>query len=211
MSNNRILVLRDDARAYLETTEETYDIIVTDCFISAITGTATLYSREYFRLCSRRLAPGGIMSVGAGFLMGTDRAIARTFIEAFPHVAVFAFDTGNPNHNAVFLIGANEPIQFSRESIERVFEQPVLSAELANYAIPTADKLIESYLCAGREILPYISDTEVCTDDKPTIDFLAVAWVEGFAPEFVRVGSKDVWHIRDEMGGRRPFPFRDSQ
>lgn len=211
MRNDRIEVLRDDARAYLETTDETYDVIVTDCFISAITGTAALYSKEYFELCSRRLAPGGLMSVGAGFLMGTDRAIARTFIEAFPHVAVFAVETGNISHNAVFLIGANEPASFSAESIERAFAQPVLRRELTNYAIPTADKLIESYLCSGQEILPYLTDTEICTDDRPTIDFLAVAWVEGFAPEFVRVGKEDVWHIRDEMGGRRPFPFRDSQ
>ncbi|MCK4304825.1 MAG: fused MFS/spermidine synthase, partial [Candidatus Eisenbacteria sp.] len=207
MDNPKIDIIRDDARAYLETTDETYDIIVTDCFISAITGTAALYSLEYFKLCARRLKPGGFMSVGAGHLTGTDRSIARTFIEAFPEVAVFAMDTGNPDHNPTFLIGANEPIRFSRESIVKAFQQDALRIELTRFAIPAADTLIASYLCTGKDLLPYILDTESCTDDKPTIDFLAVTWIEGFTPEFVRVGTSDIWALKPQLADLREFPY----
>ncbi len=71
---------------------------------------------------------------------------------------------------------------------------------------------MDSYLCSGNELLPHIIDAEVSTDDRPTIDFLALAQLEGLLPQFVGFGGRDdggdnVWSIKPRLGVRREPPF----
>ncbi len=204
MRNPRAEIIADDARIWLTTTEERFDIIVTDAFLSAVTGTCNLYSLDYFILCSRRLAPGGLMSVGVGSLQGTDRTVARTFLEAFPYVACFVVES-KAAYNRTFLIGANEPFAIDRAWIDAVYAQPQVQRELARYGMPDPEALIGSYLCDRETLLPLLEGTTICTDDLPVIDFQAISWAEGFSNKPVAAGMR-----LDEIVttiGRQPFPF----
>lgn len=206
MKNPRAVIIADDARIWLATTEERFDIIVTDAFLSAVTGTCNLYSLDYFVLCSRRLAPGGLMSVGTGSLQGTDRTVARTFLEAFPYVACFVVDD-RAAYNRTFLIGANEPFAVDRAWMDAAFSQPQVQREFERYGMPDAEALIASYLCDRESLLPLLAGTTICTDDLPVIDFQAISWAEGFRgrPEAEGPGLDEIVGIV----GRQPFPFRE--
>ena len=70
-----------DGRHALERGGESYDVIEMDALPPSSPYSGTLYSREFFRLCRRRLAPGGVMCAWAP----TPRA-ARTFADVYPHV-----------------------------------------------------------------------------------------------------------------------------
>jgi spermidine synthase len=176
----KIHLLADDARAYLATTKERFDVIVTDVFISAVTGTAALYSREYFDLCRSRLAPGGYMSVGGDRLRGVDRVVARTLLESFPYAALFVVRDRDVYCRS-FLIAANEPIQFTADSIAKAYAQESLRRELTRYRFPSAQSIVEAYVCNREELLAEIRDAEISTDDRPVIDARALDWAEGFA------------------------------
>src|SRR5207247_6128730 len=52
----------DDARHYIFTAPEKFDIITTDPIHPWVKGTSTLYSKEYFELVKRRLNPGGVVA-----------------------------------------------------------------------------------------------------------------------------------------------------
>ncbi|MCB9465259.1 MAG: fused MFS/spermidine synthase [Candidatus Eisenbacteria bacterium] len=206
MDDPKVSVLADDARAYLGTTEDRYDVLITDVFISAVTGTSALYSREYFELCLSRLAPGGIMSVGGGALRDTDQTVARTFAEVFPYVAVFVVDDRSA-YNRTFLIGSREPLDFRRSSIDAACSQPRVAAEWYRYGVGGSSELISTYLCDRETALEFLAKAAVCTDDLPIIDFGSVAWAEGFLPTRETRGGPGLQMLLRRAGGTRAIPF----
>jgi spermidine synthase len=62
LQDPRTEVIYDDARHYILTTHETFDIITSDPIHPWVKGAATLYTREYFELCKRHLNPGGLVT-----------------------------------------------------------------------------------------------------------------------------------------------------
>ena len=61
----RVNIVFDDARHYVLTTNQTYDIITSDPINPWMKGAATLYTKEYFEMCKKHLARGHRDAVGA--------------------------------------------------------------------------------------------------------------------------------------------------
>ena len=209
-TNPKIRILADDARAYMFTTDERFDIIVTDVFLSALTGTSALYSLDYFNLCRDRLAPGGVMSVGVGSLKGTDRVVARTFLESFPYVAVFTSPLRR-SYNMVFLLGSNEPFTGTQASVRSALAQARLGEELSRFGVESPEVLIDDmYLTDHASLLNSLQTAEICTDDRPIIDFHTVAWAEGFVAQTNKnTPGAGIMVLKRRLGGTRPIPWLD--
>ena len=60
VNDPRTKVVFDDARHYVLTSDEQFDIITSDPINPWVKGAATLYTREYFEMCKQHLAPGGM-------------------------------------------------------------------------------------------------------------------------------------------------------
>src|SRR6202035_1463275 len=58
----RVTVVHDDARHYVLTTQEKFDVITSDPIHPWVKGAATLYTKEYFELVERHLHPGGVIT-----------------------------------------------------------------------------------------------------------------------------------------------------
>ena len=87
----RATVVIDDARRYLERTEDMFDAIVIDPPPPVeAAGSSLLYSREFYELAGRRLRPGGILQQ---WLPGAEPMVASAFGQAigrsFADVRVF--------------------------------------------------------------------------------------------------------------------------
>ena len=86
-----------DGRNYVELTDRTYDLIVVDPPPPIeSSGTAVLYSREFYAASASRLKDGGLMMEWMPYGQTIDefRAHVRTFASAFPEVMI-AFGPGN--------------------------------------------------------------------------------------------------------------------
>jgi spermidine synthase len=84
----------EDARAYLETTRERFDVIVHDLTEPLEEGPACLlFTREFYRLLSDRLTEQGVLTMQAGMTKVGELdfycAMGRTLREVFPVVAPF--------------------------------------------------------------------------------------------------------------------------
>ncbi|MDP9161007.1 MAG: hypothetical protein M3O09_12375, partial [Acidobacteriota bacterium] len=84
-------VVIDDGRRYLERSREQFDVITIDPPPPVeAAGTSLLYSKEFYEVINRRLAPAGILQQ---WLPGGDAviqaAVARALKESFPYVRVF--------------------------------------------------------------------------------------------------------------------------
>jgi spermidine synthase len=82
----RVHVTLDDARNFLFTTRERYDLIVSEPSNPWIAGVATLFTREFYRAAQSRLAPGGalVQWLQAYSLYPDDlRMVLATFLSEF--------------------------------------------------------------------------------------------------------------------------------
>ena len=72
-----------DGRTFLRRSEQMFDVIEADALRPTSAFAGHLYSREYFDLVRRRLAPGGLAVSWA-----PTQRIHDTFLSVFPHVLV---------------------------------------------------------------------------------------------------------------------------
>ncbi len=89
----RTHIVFDDARHYLLTTTEKFDIIASDPLDVFVKGTAALYSQEYFESVKRHLKPGGMFTLYVPLYESDERTVKSelaTFFEAFPYGTVWA-------------------------------------------------------------------------------------------------------------------------
>ena len=80
----RVQIVYDDARHFVLTTKEKFDVITSDPIHPWVKGAATLYTKEYFEMVKAHLKPGGVLAFQA-----TNR-----FINIAPIVASLAAEYG---------------------------------------------------------------------------------------------------------------------
>jgi spermidine synthase len=108
----RTQVVFDDARHFIFTTRQKFDVITSDPIHPWIKGAATLYTREYFELCKRRLNPGGVVAQWAPLYessLETVRSEIATFFEVFPNGTIWSNSMNGPGYDVVLLGTAGIP------------------------------------------------------------------------------------------------------
>ena len=109
LSDRRVRTEVADGRQALTRDERRYDVIEVDALHLTGAGSGNLYSLEFFRLCARRLKPGGLACS-----QKPGRRVGLTFAEAFPHV----LDFGN------MVVGSNEEIAIDVAAWEARLREP---------------------------------------------------------------------------------------
>jgi len=87
LSDPRVEVVFDDARHFLATTRESFDIITSDPIHPWVRGNSVLFSREYYAIVKSRLRPGGIATQWVPLYETSELAIKvqlRTFTSTCP-------------------------------------------------------------------------------------------------------------------------------
>ena len=160
-----------DGRNFLLTTEERYDVIVSDIFFPAGAGTGSLYSLEHYQPARERLREGGMMVQWLTLYQLTEdefKVIAATFQEAFPHVELWL---GDPDmmFPVVGLIGKKTPFGIDLPLLRNRMARPEVSEELV-YG-DDALSLLSAFLMGGDDLSDYLGDPPLNTDDRPRIEF----------------------------------------
>ena len=116
----------DDARHYLMTTKEKFDIIASDPLDVFVKGTAALYSKEYFEAVKRHLNPGGMFTLYVPLYesdVATVKSELATFFDAFPYSSVWANNQNGQGYDMVFM-GQMQPLQIDVAEIEKRLQRP---------------------------------------------------------------------------------------
>ena len=120
MSSPLSRVVIDDGRRYLERTSEQYDVITIDPPPPVeAAGTSLLYSKEFYSIIRRRLAPGGILQQWLPYGDAVVKAaVTRALQESFPYVRLFRALDGKGFH----FLASEQPIvvRTPRELAERL-------------------------------------------------------------------------------------------
>ncbi len=89
---NKMVIVRDDARHFLQTTRQAYDVIIGDLFHPDLVGRSALLSLQQFQRAKSRLADGGLFVQWLAlnqFDPQSLQVILRTFKQVFPEAVMF--------------------------------------------------------------------------------------------------------------------------
>ncbi|MFI5378148.1 MAG: spermidine synthase [Tepidisphaerales bacterium] len=178
LTDPRVRVVYDDARHYVLTTQDHFDIITSDPIHPWVKGAATLYTREYFEMCKRRLNPGGVVTQWVPLYESNAEAVKselRTFFEAFPHGTIWSNDKDGRGYDLV-LLGQVEPtrilVDFLEDRLGREDYREVADS-LLDVGFNSASELLATYAGQGRDLEPWLRDAEVNRDRNLRLQYLA--------------------------------------
>jgi spermidine synthase len=154
LHNPRTRIVFDDARHYLLTTTETFDVIASDPLDVFVKGTAALYTKEYFEAVKRHLKPGGMFTLYVPLYESDERTVRSelaTFFDAFPNATVWANTVNGQGYDMVFM-GQAEPLKIDIDEIQARLDRPdyaPVAESLRDVQFPSALDLFATY--AGRK------------------------------------------------------------
>jgi len=211
--NNPIVHIHfDDARHYVLTTNNKYDIITSDPIHPWVKGSAILYTREYFQMCKDHLNPGGMVTQWVPLYesnLDAVRCELRTFFDVFPDGIVWGNDDGGAGYDIVVMGRASaDPID--PDAIDARLDSPdyqKVKASLAetNFGAGAGDAaadLLLTYAGRGRDMMAWLT-----SGDHPaalnTDDNLRLLYLAGWS---LNAESRDADAIYQAMLYYRRFP-----
>jgi spermidine synthase len=174
----RTHIVFDDARHYLLTTTDKFDIIASDPLDVFIKGTAALYSKEYFDSVKSHLNPGGMFTLYVP-LYETDEPTIKselaTFFEAFPYGTVWANTRNGQGYDMVFM-GQLEPLRINideaQERINRDDHAPVRES-LREIGVNSLLDLFSTYAGNAPDLAPWTAGAPLNADGDLRLSYLA--------------------------------------
>ena len=180
----------DDARHYLMTTREKFDVIASDPLDVFVKGTAALYTREYFEAVKRHLNPGGIFTLYVP-LYESDTATVKselaTFFDAFPYSSVWANNQNGAGYDMVFM-GQMEPLRIDVDAIEKRLRQPdyaPVRASLEDIQISSAISLFAPYTGTNGDLGVWTHGAEINRDRNLKLMYMAGWGINSNMPDLI--------------------------
>ena len=201
VNNPHTRIIFDDARHYILTTRDKFDIITSDPIHPWVKGSATLYTKEYFELVKSHLNPGGIVTQWVP-LYESDSAVVKseieTFFEIFPDGTIWSNDENGKGYDVVLLGQAGET-KIDPDAIDERLAQPDYSAvagSLEDVGFHSAFDLFATYAGQASDLAPWLKDAQINRDRNLRLQYLA-----GFRSNWYQSES-----IFNEMVAYRKFP-----
>jgi spermidine synthase len=178
VNDPRVEIVYDDARHYVLTTPHTFDIITSDPIHPWVKGSATLYTKEYFEACKRRLNPGGFVTQWVPLYETDVQVVASefaTFFDVFPNGTVWSNNLNGLGFDIV-LLGQVEELKIDADAIQDRLHAPDHAAaarSLEEVSFNTIVGLLSTYAGQARELLPHLADAEINRDRNLRLQYLA--------------------------------------
>lgn len=174
----RVTIVYDDARHYMLTSKERFDVITSDPIHPWVKGSAVLYSREYFELVRRRLNPGGLVSQWVPLYQSSEATIKEelaTFILAFPGASVWANRDAGQGYDLVML-GSAQPQVIDLDGLDaRWHGSAFVAARSALATVGFADwsDLLATYAGRDPDLRPWLAGASINEDRSLHLQFEA--------------------------------------
>ncbi len=177
-NNPKTRIVYDDARHYLMTTNDMYDIIASDPLDVFVKGTAALYSLEYYESVKRHLNPGGIFTLYVP-LYETDELTFKselaTFFKAFPEGSVWSNTRDGLGYDMVFM-GQAGPLHIDLEKAQEKYDRPehaTVRESLHDIGIDSMGDLFSTFTGTSADLNRWVGTSPLNTDADLRLSYLA--------------------------------------
>jgi spermidine synthase len=171
LDDPRLRMISNDGRNFIYTTDEKFDVIVSEPSNPWVTGVANLFTLEYFKRGAERLKDDGLFSQWLQiYEMSPDdvRTLIATFRAAFPQVYLFRGAEGD-----LMLLGSKSERRLDLSVLKSHFDDPKVGAELKRISTATPGEIISRFYLGPAEVTNLSSGARLNTDDNALIEFNA--------------------------------------
>ena len=166
-----------DARRFVRTTDERFDVIIADLFHPYRDGAGALYTREHFGAIRRLLNPNA-PSLFCQWLPlhqldePTLRVIVRTFQSVFPNCEAWLLRF-NVDVPVIALVGWTGTPHWSPSQVEARLDGARLGNELKRLALADSLRLFGHVLADAEDLHRFATNAPTNTDDNQRVTFMA--------------------------------------
>jgi spermidine synthase len=205
--NNNVLldprtdVVYDDARHYILTVQDKFDVITTDPIHPWVKGTSALYSREFYELVKRHLNPGGVAAQWLPLYESDEETVRTelaTFFSVFPGGTVWSNYLNGDGYDLV-LLGRAEESAIDVDAMDRRLKMAAsarVSASLAEVGLSSAVDLLATFAGRAPDLQPMLAGTQINDDLSMRLQYLAG----------LGLNSTDSARLYHEIISHRKFP-----
>jgi len=174
----RTRMVNDDARHFIFTTREKFDVITTDPIHPWVKGTSSLYSKDYFELVRSHLNPGGIAAQWLPLYESDEETVKTqlaTFFSVFPNGTVWSNYFNGDGYDLV-LIGRLAESPINADEIQKRLDQAKYSgvvASLSDVGIHSASDLLATYVGRASDLAPVLSEAPINQDLNMRLQYIA--------------------------------------
>ena len=175
--NPKTHVVFDDARHYLLTTNDKFDIIASDPLDIFAKGTAAIYSKEYFESVKQHLNPGGTFTLYVPLYetdLRTIKSELATFFSAFPHATIWANTVNGQGYDMVFMGHLEKPV-INLDEIEQRMRRPdyaPVAQSLFEIGVTSLTELLSTYAGQNGDLGAWSAGAELNTDGDLRLQYL---------------------------------------
>ena len=176
--DRRTRMVYDDARHFILTTNEKFDIITSDPIHPWVKGTATLYSKEYFELVKRHLNPGGVITQWVPLYESdfeTVKSELATFFDVFPNGTIWGNDISGEGYDLVLLAQA-EPTKIDIDKLQKRMmreDHKLVAQSLAEVNFHSIPQLLGTYAGQASDLKSWLQGAAVNQDMNLRLQYLA--------------------------------------
>ncbi len=196
LDDPKLEIVIDDARHFLATTREKFDIITADPIHPWVRGAASLYTTEFYDLCRSRLTPNGVVTQWVPLYESNPAAVKcemATFLQAFPRASLWSGQNLATGYDIV-VVGTIGDQEISPRTIaHRLRSNPELQRSLTEIGLPNSEALLSRFAGDGAILTDWLRDAQINRDCNLRLQYLA-----GLTPE-----SQTAQEIFQAMVSRR--------
>ncbi|MDA0329288.1 MAG: fused MFS/spermidine synthase [Gemmatimonadetes bacterium] len=178
LDDPRVEVVFDDARHFLLTTDERFDLITSDPIHPWMKGAAALYSEEYFRLASKHLNEGGVITQWVPLYESSTEAVKSemaTFFQAFPEGTVWGNTYDGSGYDVVMAAKAG-PMEIDLDRFVARLQSPdhsLVAMDLTEVGFSRTMDLLSTYAANSSDLEGWLADAEINRDRSLRLMYLA--------------------------------------
>ncbi|HEY5374528.1 MAG TPA: fused MFS/spermidine synthase, partial [Polyangiaceae bacterium] len=170
----RLHVMAADARRFVRASDRQYDVIVSDNFHPARSGSGALYTVEHFEAVRRRLGSGGVFCQWLPLHqldLETLRSIVRSFVTVYPQG--WAMIASNSLETPVLgLVARSDQNRFDVTAIRNRLSHLALP-QVADLGLEDEYAVLGSFIADSRALSRFAGNAPANTDDRPVVAYLA--------------------------------------
>jgi spermidine synthase len=171
LDDPRLKMVSNDGRNFIYTTDQKFDVIVSEPSNPWVTGVANLFTLEYFKRGAERLKEDGLFSQWLQiYEMAPEdvRTLIATFRAAFPQVYLFRGAEGD-----LMLLGSKGERRLDLSVLQSHLDEPKVGEDLKRINTTRSSDIVSRFYLGPAEVTTLAAGARLNTDDNALIEFNA--------------------------------------
>jgi spermidine synthase len=173
--NPRLHLITADARRFVRAGGPAYDVIVSDNFHPARSGSGSLYTVEHFQAVKARLTTNGVFCQWLPLHqldLETLRSIVQTFIAIYPSAGAM-LATNSLETPVLGLVARRDSGRFDLRVLRARLANTTMPQKLADFGIADELALLGGFIAGPTALARFAAGAALNTDDRPVVAYRA--------------------------------------